>query len=355
MPKRIRVRAIVIGVAMLAGLSIAGLTACGGSAANTSGTPAGSVAASAPTTPNVEPPIAQAPVQSGTAPAKSASPQGFSGDRAYDQVAKLVGFGPHPPATDAIHRVQEYILSQLNGYGCKVETDDFHAATPVGSVLMKNIVVKVPGNGSNTILLATHYDTDTLDPNDKKLTNFVGADDGGSSTGLMLEMARVLCGKPQPANIWIAFLDGEEAFVHWDNDTDSVFGSKELAARLALSGDLPHVKAFVLADLVGGKKIHLKRESNSTPWLADIVWRTAARLGHQDIFVPEKSGGIEDDHLPFMNRKVPVVDIIDLDITKDVPYWHTPQDTLDKISPHSLQVVGDVILASLPEIAKHSR
>jgi len=337
-----------LGVLFGATFFFCGLSACGGAPADSGGSAGGSVAAaSAPTTP--QPAAAEVPPQ-GCNPTPS-----FSGDCAFNQVAKLVAFGPHPPATDAIHRVQEYILAQLNGYGCKVETDDFHAATPVGSVLMKNIIVKVPGNGSSIILLATHYDTDTLDPNDKKLTNFVGADDGGSSTGLMLEMARVLCGKPQPANIWIAFLDGEEAFVHWDNDTDSVFGSKELAARLALSGDLPHVKAFVLADLVGGKKLHLKREDNSTPWLEDIVWGTAARLGHQDIFVSEKSGGIEDDHLPFKNRKVPVLDIIDLDITNDVSYWHTPQDTLDKISPHSLQVVGDVILASLPEIAKHPR
>jgi hypothetical protein len=347
MPHKPMARRIGSSGALFASFVFAGLTACGGGATNIPGAPSGNVAAAPASA------VAQPSAQSTPPTAKNASSGGFSGDRAFDHVAKLVAFGPHPPATDAIHRVQEYILAQLNGFGCKVETDDFHASTPVGSLLMKNIVVKIPGTGSNIILLATHYDTDMLDQNDKKMTDFVGADDAGSSTGLMLEMARVLCGKPQPSNIWIAFLDGEEALQHWDNDTDSVFGSKELAARLSLSGDLPHVKAFVLADLVGGKKLRIKREDNSTPWLAEIVWSTAARLGHQDIFVSEKSGGIEDDHLPFKNRKVPVVDIIDLDTTNDVPYWHTPQDTLDKVSPHSLQVVGDVILASLPEIAKH--
>jgi Zn-dependent M28 family amino/carboxypeptidase len=171
----------------------------------------------------------------------------------------------------------------------------------------------------------------------------------------MMEMARVLCGKPQPATIWIAFLDGEEALQHWNLKTDSVYGSRELAATLANSGELSHVKAFVLADLVGGKNLHIKREANSTPWLTDIVWSTAARLGYQDFFPSDTVGGIEDDHMPFVERKVPAVDIIDLDVQNDVTYWHTPQDTLDKISPRSLQIVGDVILASLPEIAKHIR
>jgi glutaminyl-peptide cyclotransferase len=295
---------------------------------------------------------AAAPVEAVPTAPQPPPPAGFSGELAFNQVAKLVAFGPHPPASDAIHKTQEYIIGQLKGFGCAVDVDDFHASTPVGSVAMKNIVAKIPGSSPNIIILATHYDTDTIDKDGKKMTNFVGADDGGSSTGLMLEMARVLCGKPQPANIWIAFLDGEEAFKQWDNDRDSVFGSRELAATLAVSGDLARVKAFVLADLVGGKNLHLRREENSTPWLADLVWGVAARLGHQNIFIPEKSGPIEDDHLPFIARKIPVVDIIDLDTTNDVTYWHTEQDTLDKISAKSLQVVGDVIFASIPEIVK---
>ncbi len=295
------------------------------------------------------------------APAPSASPAatssqlptpppGFSGELAFNQVARLVAFGPRPPASDGIHRTQDYIIAQLRGFGCAVDTHDFHASTPVGSVAMKNIIAKIPGTSPNIIILATHYDTDTLDPDHRKLSNFVGADDGGSSTGLMLEMARVLCGKPQPATIWITFLDGEEAFQKW-SESDSVYGSREIAATLAVSGELSRVKAFVLADLVGGKNLHVKREENSTPWLVDLVWGTAARLGHRDIFLNEHTV-IEDDHLPWVHRGIPSVDIIDLE---NSTYWHTEQDTLDKISPRSLQIVGDVIFASLPEIAKRIR
>ncbi len=282
------------------------------------------------------------------------SSTGFSGDRAYDFVAKQVAFGPRPPDTDAIRKTQDYIIGQLKSFGCQVDTDDFHANTPAGRLAMKNIIAKIPGASPNIILLGTHYDTDTIDANDQKMTNFVGADDAGSSTGVMMEIARVLCGKPAAdpkpaATIWIAFFDGEEALQHW-SDTDSCYGSREMAAKLAASGELSRVKAFVLADIVGYKNLHINPESNSAPWLVDIVWNKAAQLGHSDSFLSEKVGGIEDDHLPFVHRHVPSVDIIG-----DVwhIYWHTPQDTLDKISARSLQAVGEVILASLPDIAKH--
>jgi glutaminyl-peptide cyclotransferase len=329
----------------IAALVIAvGITSCNGNAANQKASASTAVPAPAP--------AASAAQQPSSSACKNAPPQSFSGDCAFEQVAKQVTFGPRPPASDAIHKTQDYIIGQLKGFGCAVDTHDFHASTPIGSVAMKNIVAKIPGASPNIIVLATHYDTNRLGRDYKTLLpNFVGADDAGSSTGVMLEMARVLCGKPQPATIWIAFFDGEESFATW-SDTDSVYGSREMAASLANSGDLPRVKAFVLADLVGGKNFHARREDNSTLWLQDIVWNTAARLGHADIFMSERTGPMEDDHLPWKARKIPVVDIIDLD-PGEVPYWHTEEDTLDKLSPKSLQIVGDVILASLPEIAKH--
>jgi hypothetical protein len=339
-----RSRQIVFCVATLA-LLIA-LVSCNGSSANQS---AASPIAANPAAPA---PAATAAQQTSSSACKNAPPQAFSGDCAFEQVAKQVAFGPRPPASDAIHRTQDYIIGQLKGFGCAVDTHDFHASTPIGSVAMKNIVAKIPGASPNIIILATHYDTNRLGRDYKTvLPHFVGADDAGSSTGVMLELARVLCGKPQAATIWIAFFDGEESFATW-SDTDSVYGSREMAASLANSGELSRVKAFVLADLVGGKDFHARREDNSTPWLQEIVWGTATRLGHQDIFISDRTGGMEDDHLPWKARKIPVVDIIDLD-GGEVPYWHTEEDTLDKLSPRSLQIVGDVILASLPEIAKH--
>ena len=304
-----------------------------------------------------QPEPAQPPFMSavaGTAPAIDPADEappadktgGFDGKRAYDQVAKQVSFGPRPPGSPAIAKLQEYLVTELQSYGCKVDTDSFSADTPDGRVPMKNIVAKIPGEKQGIILLGTHYDT-------KKMENFVGADDAGSSTAVMLELARLLC--KQPAGkyaIWIAFFDAEEAFNKEWQDPDNTYGSRQMAAQLAQSGDLSKVKAFILADLVGGRTPHFSREGGSTKWLQDLVWRTAAKFGYSDVFVDQTVGAISDDHFSFTKRNVPSVDIIDLDAAHDVPYWHTTQDTLDKISPKTLAITGHVILESIKELQK---
>jgi hypothetical protein len=272
---------------------------------------------------------------------------GFDGNKAFDHVAQLVAIGPRTPASDGIRRAQVYIKAQLQSYGCQVDEDDFHAQTPVGDVAMKNINAKSPGEGQGIILLMTHYDTLS------SVKGFVGAEDSGSSTGLMLEMARLLCGKKQPNAVWIAFLDGEEAFVNWNQDEDHTYGSRELAARMAVSGDLKRVKAVILADMVGQNNLEIHRESDSTKWLTDLVWKKAASLGYENIFTSQE-GQIADDHQPFLGRGVPAVDIIDLDGFTRPGYWHTTQDTLDKVSPKSLAIVGYVILESVNELQKKS-
>lgn len=283
------------------------------------------------------------------APADEAPPPeatgGFDGKRAYEQVAKQVRFGPRPPGSLSIQKLQEYLQAELKSYGCAVETDTFSADTPVGRVPMKNLLVKIPGQKPGIILLGTHYDT-------KKLDDFVGADDGGSSTGVMLEMARLLCKQPPGKYaVWIAFFDAEEAFNLVWKDPDNCYGSRQMAAQLAASGDLPKVKAFLLADLVGGRTPHFRRDGGSTKWLVDLVWGVAARLGYGQIFLNEPFDVGGDDHFSFTKRKVPSVDIIDLSFD-DVPYWHKPQDTLDKVSPKTLAIVGHTLMESVKELQK---
>ncbi len=273
-----------------------------------------------------------------TAPAPIAVPQvpedalpaertgGFDGTLAYHHVAKLVGFGPRPSGSQAISQAQDYITSQLSSFGCTVDTDAFSSDTPAGRLAMKNIVVKIPGERQGIILLGTHYDT-------KRLDNFVGADDGGSSTGLMLEMARRMCEMRPRYSIWIAFFDGEEAVrQQWQDPA---------------SGDLKRVHAMILADLVGGKNLQLEREQYSTVELVDLIWNTAKRLGYGSIFV-NQAMPVDDDHLSFLQRNVPSADIIDL--VNSAGYWHTPQDTMEKVSARSLGIVGHVILESVREL-----
>jgi len=208
---------------------------------------------------------------------------------------------------------------------------------------MKNIVAKIPGEKPGIIMLATHYDT-VLVP------NFVGADDAGSSTGVMLELARLLCSKHDRYAVWITFFDGEEAMKQW-SDIDSRYGSRQMAAKLAISGDLPKVKALMLADIVGTRPPRFKRDDDSTKWLVDLVWGIAKKLGYGDVFL-DQSLSVQDDHNPFAKRNVPVVDVIDLENYSggNLYYWHTPQDTLDKVSPRSLAITGHVFLESLTQL-----
>jgi Zn-dependent M28 family amino/carboxypeptidase len=264
---------------------------------------------------------------------------GFDGKRAFAHVAKQVSFGPHPSGSPAIAKVQDYLLAELKGYGCAVETDSFGADTPVGRLSMKNILVKIPGEKPGVILLGTHYDTLLMD-------NFVGADDAGSSTAVMLELARLLCAQKGKYAVWIAFFDGEEAMKHW-SDTDSRYGSRQMAARLSSSGDIKKIRAFLLADIVGGRKARFLRETSSTPALVDLVWNTAAKLGYSAILINE-SAGAQDDHDSFLQRGVPSVDVIG-DFTNN-GYWHTPQDSLDKISAKTLAIVGHVFLESVKQL-----
>jgi glutaminyl-peptide cyclotransferase len=304
------------------------LAACGHSASSTSGAPS----AASPQAANFPP----AP------PAETTG--GFDGARAYKHVEQLVAIGPHSAGSEGIQRAQSYILDQLKSFGCPVEEQDFHApSTPVGDVAMKNIVARIPSPNPNIIMYASHYDT-------KRIADFVGADDGGSSTGVLLELARLLCTRKNPETIWLVFFDGEEAFNAQWADPDHTYGSKELAARLALSGDLRHVKAMILADMVGPPNPIFKRESYSTPWLTDIVWSTAARIGYGKIFI-NSTNAVEDDHISFLQRDVPATDIIDFE-SPVLQYWHTSRDTLDKIDPRTLAITGHVLIASLPEIEK---
>src|SRR6267378_4728151 len=204
-----------------------------------------------------QPPVMNAAASAPPQTADDAPPPektgGFDGKRAFAHVVKQVSFGPRPSGSQALAHLQDYLQSELKSYGCSVETDSFGADTPVGRLSMKNILVKIPGDNPGIILLGTHYDTLLMD-------NFVGADDAGSSTAVMLELARLLCPQKGKYAVGIAFFDGEEAMKQW-SDTDSRYGSRQMAARLSSSGDIKKIRAFLLADIVGGRKARFPRES----------------------------------------------------------------------------------------------
>ena len=278
--------------------------------------------------------------QSSAAPAASpatAAPR-VDAQRAMRYVREVVGFGSRPPGSRGHRRLEAYLRAQLKGDD--VEEDAFTASTPAGELPMRNLVAKFPGTKDGIIVIASHYDTNL------PLTNFVGANDSGSSTGLLLELAHHLRGKKRDGySVWLVWLDGEEAIREW-SATDSLYGSRHLAARWQKDGTLRRIKAFVLLDMVGDKELNIDRDQNSTPWLLDLVGQAAARLNYQAHFF-QRSVAIEDDHKPFAEAGVPVVDLIDFEYGYANVFHHTSDDTLDKLSPRSLEVVGNVVLETV--------
>ncbi len=271
----------------------------------------------------------------------------FDSVRAYDHVKNLVALGPHPSGSDAIKKAQVYIQNELKSFGLKVSEDAFVGQTPRGAVPMKNIIAEIPGEKPGIVLVTGHYDT-------KRQAGFLGANDGGSSAAAVLETARVLSKTKPEYTLWFVLFDGEEAVVEWSamDGRDNTYGSRHLASKLAADGTLSRVKALVLFDMIGDKDLDIKREGESTRWMVDAIWKTAYALGYQKFFLNSEQY-ISDDHLPFKDAGVPVVDLIDFNYGPDHSYWHTNLDTLDKISGESLKVVGDVVIGALPEIFKH--
>lgn len=267
----------------------------------------------------------------------------FSGASAMEFTRKAVGFGPRPAATEANRKLQAYIEAQARSFGCTVTEDAFVASTPVGPKAMKNLLVHIPGKNGKAVVLSGHYDTKTMPGR-----YFVGANDGGSSTGLLLELARVLCRQPQKNDVYIVWLDGEEAYVEW-TDTDSVYGSRHLSEKWQKEGFLPKIKALINVDMIGDADLQLVEEMASTEWLRALVWQTARELGLGKHF-PPLPGTITDDHRPFLDKGVPALDLIDFDYGPNNAYWHADSDTIDKLSANSFAVMGKVLLRVLQKL-----
>ncbi len=302
--------------------------------------------------------------RSGASPSVSVSPtntsnnnapvvSNFNGERAFAHVREQVNIGARPAGSKELARARDYIIKELKSYGLNVTTDEFRAATPLGERTFVNIIADIPGESNDQLAIASHYDTKYY-----KDMNFVGANDGGSSTGVLLELARTLStqysaqNRKPPLTTRFVFFDGEEAFCEeWSecgkpNQPDNTYGSRRYVKTAKERGELNRLRALILLDLVGYKELKIPRDSTSTSWIVDMIWRTAAELGHGKVFTNSQEA-VDDDHTPFLQEGVNAVDIIQLG---SYPYWHTADDTLDKISARSLKIVGDVMVASIPRI-----
>ncbi len=233
-------------------------------------------------------------------------------------------------------------------------TDEFTANTPAGPQVMRNYIVRFPGKKDGIIVLATHYETNYP----LKDIAFVGANDGACTTALLIALGEYFrAHPPEGYSVWLLFDDGEEAVQAW-SASDSLYGTRHLAAKWYADGTDKKIKAFLVADMIGDKDLNIDRDENSTPWLLTLLAQAAKNTGHS-ASVFKNPTAVEDDHLPFKQRGVPVLDIIDLDYgppTREHPegsYHHTPLDTIDKLSPHSLQISADLFLEMVRLINQH--
>lgn len=264
----------------------------------------------------------------------------LSGEKAFAHVQQLVDFGPRPSGSEAIEKSRRYIEDQLRRSGWHVTRQVFTDDTPRGKVQFVNLIAQFPGQGNVTplFLLCSHYDTKTFDA-----IKFVGANDGGSSTGLLLELARVIGQHPNlAAKLELVFFDGEEAYDHF-SETDGLYGSRYFAKNL---GEGRQFHGGILFDMVGDRSLDVTLPADSPSEMARDIFATAEALKLRSYFTYLDREMI-DDHSPLNAIGIPTIDVIDF----DYPWWHTAGDTIDKISAHSLQIVGSVALYYLSEIA----
>jgi Zn-dependent M28 family amino/carboxypeptidase len=281
--------------------------------------------------------------------AAPAPPDGVSGQHVLDLTRQLLAVAPKRFANSPGHYAAEDFIKKHFApeiaHG-QFETDSFFASTPIGQLQMRNYIVRYPGKKDGVIVLASHYETNYPLRN----IGFVGANDGACTSAMLIAFGEYFrTHPPQGYSVWLVFDDGEEAIQSWSH-TDSLYGTRHLAAKWASDGTLRKIKAVMIADMIGDRDLNIDYDDNSTPWLRDLLKVAARDTGHSgNIYKMHPPGGIEDDQLPFGQRGVPVLDIIDIDYgphTAAAPdgWHHTAQDTLDKISAHSLQISADLFL-----------
>jgi hypothetical protein len=299
------------------------------------------------------------PPSAGKAPAAPAEASTLAGcvdgRRALVHIEQLIALGPRHAGTPGLERARQLILDTLRGFGLEPRRHDFTARTPhpdLPEVPMANITVDFPAAGGagdpegRFVLVGGHFDGKLLPG-----VEFKGANDGGSSTGLLLELARCMARHPPPVPVRLAWFDGEESILEW-SDSDSLYGSKRMAYELVSSGEHRRVAAVVIVDMIGDPNLRIEREALSTPWVRSAIDRAASRLGHAQLLRGRRSS-IEDDHVPFLNIGVPAAVLIDLQYGPgwdSNAWWHTAMDDLERVSPDSMAAVGRIVVEALPAL-----
>jgi glutaminyl-peptide cyclotransferase len=273
------------------------------------------------------------------------APAPFSGERALKEAADFTALGPRVAGTPGAARAADYLAGRLRAAGLAVRVDEFREATPEGTQTFRNVMGRLPGTTTGTVILVSHYDTKSgISP------DFAGANDSGSSTGVLLELARLLKARQGGPEIEFLFVDGEECRVSY-GPQDGLHGSRRRAGQLVANGAAGRVKAVILLDMIGDRDLRVTLPRNGTRELMLAVFRAAEDEGVRGHFFL-LDGDVLDDHVPFLEAGMPAVDLIDFTYGEgagDNRYWHTAEDTVDKLSAESLGIAGRVVMRMLSQ------
>jgi len=265
-------------------------------------------------------------------------PISFDGSNAINYIEKQIEFGPRIPGSDSSNAVKELIKSELESTGWIVENQNFI----FDHVNLTNIIAK-SSNSPPKIIIGTHYDTRAFSDNETSLSQkkipVPGANDGASGTAVLLELGKILT--REDLDIWFVFFDAEDQgnLENWEWSIGAQYFVNQLDSA---------PEYVIIIDMIGDENLEIYKENNSTISLVDSIWHEAEKLGYESYFIQDYKFSIIDDHLPFIDKGIPACLIIDL----DYPYWHTTEDTLDKVSENSLEIVGNVLISWLSTHAK---
>ncbi|MDD5598650.1 MAG: M28 family metallopeptidase [Victivallaceae bacterium] len=264
----------------------------------------------------------------------------FDERNAWRLTGELVAFGPRSSGSDANLKQAEFIAKTAESYGALISRQEFRRTTPAGPIRFVNVEAVIPGKRSDFIIVGSHFDTKKLPPGIK----FEGANDGASSTAVLLELIRAVkhSGVKPEYTLKFVFFDGEECFNEY-TDNDGLFGSRYYARQLSLRNEVRQCRAVIILDMVGDRDLNITLPLNSDKQLCGLLFEAAAEAGHRKYF-DYFSGELLDDHIPFKKLGIPVMDIIDFEFGPGNSFWHTSEDRLSNMSAESLKIVGQTVL-----------
>ena len=262
---------------------------------------------------------------------------------AYNMVEKCSSIAPRGNGSAGTEKCIKFLTDEINKFSLPVTVDKWREITPNGEIEFANIMTEIKGQSNDFILIASHYDTKKL----ISVPDFAGANDGGSSNGVLLAIMKAITEQKErpPLTLKFVFFDGEECFLNY-TDNDGLFGSRHLAEKWDADGTLKKCKAVIVLDMIGDKDLNITIPSGADKKLTSTLIKIAKKQKKSQFFSRHKSDVI-DDHTPFQKRDIPTIDIIDFEFGKNNRYWHTSADTIDKISPTSLETVGNATLELL--------